>query len=87
MSCKKGSEVLRQDAQLFKPHPSNIRPIVEIITTLSYWIETWAEIKFHLVQYFLILYSDVHKAKLWKKGFVPRLVSEGLKREINLVEI
>ena len=42
--------------------------------TLSYWIETWAEIKFH-------------KAKLLKKRFVPRLVTEKLKREINLNEI
>ena len=64
-----------------------IRPIVEIITTLSYWIETWAEIKFQLVQYFLTLHSDVHKAKLLKKRFVPRWVTGRLKREINLIEI
>ena len=63
----KGSEVSWKDTQLFKPHPSNIRPNVEIITTLSYWIETWVEAKFQLVQYFLILHSDVHKQSYWKK--------------------
>ena len=64
-----------------------IRPIVEIITTLSYWTETWAEIKFQLVQYFLTSHLDVHKAKQLKKRFVPLLVTERLKREINVIEI
>ena len=31
--------------------------------------------------------TDVHKAKLLKKRFVPSLVTEGLKREINVTEI
>ena len=39
------------------------------------------------MQYFLTLHSDVHKAKLLKKRFVPHLVTERLKREINLIEI
>ena len=39
---------------------------MEIITTLSYWTETWAEIKFQLVQHFLTLHSDVHKQSYWK---------------------
>ena len=39
------------------------------------------------MQYFLTLHSDVHKAKLLKRRLVPRLVTEKLKREINLIEI
>ena len=39
------------------------------------------------MQYFLTLHLDVRKAKLLKKGFVPRLVTERLKLEINLIEI
>ena len=74
----KGKWGIAQDAQLFKPHPSNVRPTVEIITILSYWIETWVKIKFQLVQYFLTLHSDAHRAKLLKKRFVPRLVTERL---------
>ena len=35
------------------------------------------------MHHFLTLHSDVHKAKLLKK----RLVTERLKREINLIEI
>ena len=43
-------------------------------TFLLNWNLSWAEIKFH-------------KAKLLKKRFVPRLVTERLKREINVIEI